>query len=190
MRWLAPLSLIVSLGSGSFLAACGEGTVATATTVLNLGAPAYPTLPVTQSTVAASTTIPPVPGTRTGAQTYVVQYGDHLISIANMYSVPADAIAVANAWVDGAEHVIYPGDVITIPAGGIVPFPTTTTIATAPPTTEPCIREKYTIAVGDSPTRVANRFGVTLQQLGAVNLHTSGYKNFVVGVEINIPCAS
>ena len=190
MKWLAPLSLVLSLGGGAMLSACGEGSIAAATTVLNLGAPAYPTLAVTQSTLPASTTIPPLPGQRTGQQTYVVQYGDQLPMIANIYSVPVDAIAVANGWVEGSEHLIYPGDVITIPAGGIVPYPTTTVIATAPPTTEPCIREKYTIAVGDSPTRVANRFGVTLQQLGAVNLHTSGYKNFVVGVEINIPCLS
>ena len=90
----------------------------------------------------------------------------------------------------GLEDQAAKSETITIPAGGIVPYPTTSTIATAPPTTEPCIRETYTIAVGDSPSRVAKRFEVTLQQLGAVNLHTSGYKNFVVGVEINIPCRS
>ncbi len=188
LKWLAPLSLVVSLGAGAFLTACGEGTATTATTLLNLGAPAYATLPVTQSTLPASTTIPPLPGQITGEQSYVVLYNDNLMKIANIYRVTADSIATANAWVDGTAHLIYPGDIIKIPAGGIVPIPTTTTLPTAPPTTEPCIREKYTIVSGDSPSRVAKRFDVTLQELGAANIHTSGYRNFVVGVEINIPC--
>ena len=48
--------------------------------------------------------------------------------------------------------------------------------------------EYYTIQSGDSPTKVANKYGITMQQLGAANVKTRGYKNFVVGVEINIPC--
>ena len=189
-KWLAPLSLVVALTSGgSFLTACGEGQSAAATTQLNLGAPAYATLAVTQSTLPASTTIPPLPGQRVSVtQTYQILYGDSLLRIADIYSITADLIAQANGWVDGTAHVIFPGDVITIPAGAIVPYPTTTTIPTAPPTTEPCVREKYTVQSGDSPSRVANKFDVTLQELGAANTKTQGYRSFVVGIEINIPC--
>ena len=108
--------------------------------------------------------------------------------IAGIYRVSPEAIATANGWVDGTAHLIYPGDIIKIPVGAIFPYATTTTIMTAPPTTEVCVKEKYTIQSGDSPTRVANKFGITMQQLGAANVKTKGYKNFVVGVEINIPC--
>ena len=190
-KWLAPLSLVVAIGAGTFLSACGEGQSTAATTVLALGAPNYATLAVTQSTLPASTTIPPLPGQVVSTeQTYVVQYGDSLLRIAGIYNITADQIAAGNGWVDGTAHLIYPGDIIKIPPGAIMPFPTTTTIATAPPTTEPCIREKYTVQTGDSPNRVATKFDVTLQQLGAVNVNTKGYRNFVVGIEINIPCKS
>jgi len=45
----------------------------------------------------------------------------------------------------------------------------------------------YTVQSGDSPKRVAAMFGVTLQEMGAANLNTPGYRNFVVGIIINIP---
>jgi len=189
-KWLAPLSFVVALATGgSLLSACGEGQSAAATTQLNLGAPAYATLAVTQSTLPASTTIPPLPGQRLSVeQSYQILYGDNLLKIAGIYSITAELIAQANGWVDGTAHLIYPGDIIKIPAGAIMPYPTTTTIPTAPPTTEPCVREKYTVQSGDSPSRVANKFDVTLQELGAANTKTQGYRNFVVGIEINIPC--
>ena len=188
-KWLAPLSLACSLAAGTFMAACGQQGATTATTVLNLGAPAYGTLPVTQTTQPPQATIPPLEGQIMGVeQSYQIQYNDNLMKIANIYRVSAEAIATANGWVDGTAHLIYPGDIIKIPAGAIFPFATTTTIMTAPPTTEVCVKEKYTIQSGDSPTRVANKFGITMQQLGAANVKTKGYKNFVVGVEINIPC--
>lgn len=45
----------------------------------------------------------------------------------------------------------------------------------------------YTVQMGDSPRRVAEKFGVTLAELGAANIDTEGYRNFVAGIEINIP---
>ncbi len=188
-KWLAPLSLVGSLAVGSFIAACGEQGATTATTVLNLGAPAYATLPVTQTTLPPQTALPPLEGqVMSVEQSYQIQYNDNLMKIANIYRVSAEAIATANGWVDGTAHLIYPGDIIKIPVGAIFPYATTTTIMTAPPTTEVCVKEKYTIQSGDSPTKVANKYGITMQQLGAANVKTRGYKNFVVGVEINIPC--
>ena len=191
MKWLAPAVLAVSvLGAGGVLAGCGDNSTASSTTVANMGATNYQTLPITQSTLPPATTLPPMPGQITNnEQSYTVQPGDYMGLITAMYGVSLAQIAEANAWPDGgAAHKLYAGDVIKIPAGGIVPIPTSSTEATAAPTTEPCIKGTHTIVAGETPGRVANKYGVTIQQLGLVNLRTKGYKSFIVGVKINLPC--
>ena len=191
MKWLAPAILAVSvLGAGGVLAACGDSSTASSTTVAMMGATNYQTLPVTQSTLPPATTLPPMPGQITSdEQSYTVQPNDYMGLIASMYSVSIAQLATANGWPDaGATHKLYAGDVIKIPAGAIVPIPTSSTEATAAPTTAPCIKGTHTIVSGESPGVVAKQYGVTLQQLGLVNLHTKGYRSFIVGVKINIPC--
>ena len=39
----------------------------------------------------------------------------------------------------------------------------------------------------DTPSGVANDFGVTLDDLNKANATTSGYLNFIIGAEIVIP---
>ena len=121
-------------------------------------------------------------------QTYTVAYGDYLNGIASMFGLNALAIADANGWTEGVSHPMYPGDVIKIPAGGIVPLPTTTTEPKAAPTTTPCIKGTHTVKSGETPGLVAQKYGVTIQQLGLVNLDTKGYRAFLVGIKVNIPC--
>ena len=58
---------------------------------------------------------------------------------------------------------------------------------TADPGGSNCISGTYVIKAGDLPSRVANKFDVTVDQLAAANINTPGYRNFVVGTEINIP---
>lgn len=192
MKWLAPAILGVSvLSAGGVLAACGDNSTASSTTVANMGATNYQTLPITQSTLPASTTLAPMPGQITNAeQSYTVVYGDYMGAIAAMFQVSIAQIAEVNGWPDGGTtHSLYPGDVIKIPAGAIVPLPTTTTEPTAAPTTQPCIKGTHTIVSGESPGVVAKKYGVTIQQLGLANMNTKGYKAFMVGVKINIPCS-
>lgn len=189
-RWHVRLASIASIVVGvTALTACGGGTSTSPTTLLTLGRDSFNTLVPAQVVNSSTTsTIAALPGQRTGEQSYTVQSGDGLMKIANIFSVTAEAIATANSWVDGTVHIIFPGDVIIIPAGGIVPYPTTTTTE-PPPTTKPaCIAETYTLVSGDTPNRVASKFGVTRAALDEVNKTTKGYKNFVVGTEINIPC--
>ena len=187
--WTARLAAIGAIVAGaSAVTACGGGASTSSTTLLQLRADSYNTLVPAQAAGTTTSTIAALPGQRTGEQSYTVQSGDGLMKIANIYSVTAEAIAAANGWVDGTVHPIFPGDIIKIPAGGIVPYPTTTTTE-PPPTTQPaCIADTYTVVSGDSPSRVASKFGVTRAALDAANKSTKGYKNFVVGIEINIPC--
>jgi len=70
-----------------------------------------------------------VPPTTTGATgQYTVVSGDSLFAIAKKHCINIDALVAANAWTDGVNHVIHPGDVITIPAGAC-------TVSTAAPST-------------------------------------------------------
>jgi len=191
MKWMAPLILgVFVLGSGGVLAACGDNSTASGTTVANMGATNYQTLPVTQSTLPAATTLPPMPGQITqNEQSYTVAYGDYMGLITSMYGLSLVAIAEANGWPNGgSDHKLFPGDVIKIPAGGLVPLATTTTQATAAPPTEPCINGTHTIVAGETPSLVAKKYGTTIQKLGLANMTTKGYKSFIIGVKINLPC--
>ena len=70
-----------------------------------------------------------------------------------------------------------PPTVSTIP-GPIVPLvpgDKTTTIT------------EYTLKSGDNPTKVANFYGISLQELNEINAGTSGYNLFFVGLTIKIP---
>lgn len=180
---LAPLFAL----AGLVVASCGEASSASSTTVANMGPTNYQTLPPPSSTNPPTTLPAALPGQiTTMEQSYTVMSGDYLNLIADMFQISPTAISNANGW--DSTHRLYPGDVIKIPAGAIVPLPTTTTEETAPPTTQPCIQGTYTVKSGDVPSVVASKYGVTLQQLGAVNVDTKGFKAFLVGIKINIPC--
>ena len=190
-KWMAPVVLgVFVLGASGVLAACGDNSTASSTTVANMGATNYQTLPVTQSSAPSATSSPPMPGQITNSeQSYTVVYGDFMGRISSMFGVSVAAIAQANGWPDaGKTHSLYPGDVIKIPAGAIVPLPTTTTELKAAPTTQPCMKGTHTIVAGETPGTVAAKYGTTLQKLGLVNLNTKGYRGFVVGVKNNLPC--
>ena len=47
----------------------------------------------------------------------------------------------------------------------------------------------YTLASGDFPGSVAQKFKVTVKALDAANEDTNGYGGFIVGTVINVPCA-
>ena len=78
----------------------------------------------TSTTVAGSTETTTSGGTSTGTSTtvaggaggtYTVQPGDYLSGIAAKTGTTVDAIVAANGWTDGANHVIFPGQVIKMP---------------------------------------------------------------------------
>jgi len=79
----------------------------------------------TATTVAGDTTTTTGEGTSTGTSTtvaagpggtYTVQAGDFLSGIAAKTGTTVDAIVEVNGWTDGDKHVIFPGQVIKMPA--------------------------------------------------------------------------
>ena len=183
--------------------ACGDGTTATTSSVVNLESTNYNTLATTASTLPQTTlvgaTVPSGQAT-TEVTEYTVQANDVPFTVANRYGITVDALQLANVDTPG-YGAFYVGLKIKIPAGAITPSatvpPETTLPATPSETTTTlaggasnCAQGSYTIVEGDLPGTVAQKFDVTVDQLNAANANTKGYTNFIVGVKIIIPASS
>jgi LysM repeat protein len=104
------------------------------------------------------------------AATYVVQPGDTLWRISRQFGTTVDAIVRANNIPN--PNLIYVGQVLEIPVGpttvpptaGPTPTPGPTTAPTQPPPTQ-----TYVVQPGDNLTRIAARFGTTVQALVQAN---------------------
>jgi LysM repeat protein len=111
--------------------------------------------------VATATTPPTLaeptagPTSTAGSQTYTVQEGDTLFSIAASFGLTVEQLAQANNISDPSS--IFAGQVLVIPGGG----------ATAVPTTAG--QRTYTVQEGDNCFRIALNFGLTCEQLAAAN---------------------
>lgn len=78
-----------------------------------------------------------------------------------------------------------------------VPLPTSTTVAgvtvpgeTTPPGGVTTEITEYTVKDGDYPSKVADRFGITLDALQLANADTANYSMFYVGLKIKIPAGA
>lgn len=132
--------------------------------------PAPPTSPPTFTTVPIlSATSTPVPTltvvAAAGPTTYTVQWGDWLNKIAAQFGVTPQAIVAANPGLK--PNLIYPGQVLKIPAPG-ASIPTTTPGASAP-TPSPSAPGTYTVQRGDWLYAIARKFGVSVAALQAAN---------------------
>lgn len=203
-----PLFLVVGL------AACGDdGGSGQADVVIQpssystLVSTTAPPAPAAGSGGAAGATV-------AGTQVYEVQRGDFIAGIADDYGIPPESIVRFNEWDDGLQHVIQPGDVINIPPGAELPAPeeeetndesaedtgsddeadaTDEEADSAGADDEPRCADgsrqgTYTVEAGDIPGNVAESLDVTPDQLDEANANTPGYRGFIVGIEILVPC--
>ncbi len=97
------------------------------------------------------------------AQVYTVQKGDSLLRIASKMGVTLDQLLAANGL--QKSSVIVPGRQLVVPAGGTLP----TTAGTTSSGKSVAAAQTYTVQKGDSLVRIANRMGVTLNQLLEAN---------------------
>jgi LysM repeat protein len=207
---------VVSIGSSLLLAvvltACGDdGGAAEPDFVIQPSS--FSTIVSTTAPAAAPASGAAGAGaTVAGTQVYEVQSGDYLSGIASDYGIPPESIANFNQWDDGIEHAIHPGDQVNIPPGAQVPDPEdeedssdaedtqddsededAQTEETRDPDEEPRCADgsrqgTYTIEAGDIPAAVAESLDVTVDQLDEANANTAGYRSFIVGAEILVPC--
>lgn len=116
---IAPRLAAVAIGI-ALLGACSSSDSAgvdTTTTVEST------TTVAPSTTVESTTTVDGGVAAATGSYTIVA--GDTLIGIAERAGVSVDDLVAANGWTDGTDHAIFPGDVITLPAGASTPAPAT-----------------------------------------------------------------
>jgi len=122
-----------------------------------------------------------------GSTQHVVQAGENLYRIALRYGVTWPAIAAANGITN--PNLIYVGQVLIIPAPGTTPTPSTPLPGTAVPTTAPSTGGTYTVVAGDTLSRIALRFGTTVQAIVSANGITN--PNLIyVGQVLKIPGGS
>ena len=206
---VVPLFLVPACG--------GDGTDAGSTNNLTpITGSSYVT--IEPATTTTTTTLAPgetpgglEPGTISPVeQQYTIQSGDSLSRIASLYDVDMETICAYNKWPDCIDppHLLLQGDVVLIPPESQVPATgggATTVPPTGGETEEPTdgtdgetdgetatdgeCPTTYVIQSGDT-TRlgVADKFGITYEQMDAANANTPGYQNFIVGTPITIPC--
>ena len=196
----------VLLGAALAFSACGSTATGTTSSVVNLQATNYHTLPPTLTTLPPSLTtqapgqsLPPgvtfPPGSVTTAiTTYKVVSGDVPSKVARRFGITLDALVQANT--DTPNYAAFNvGLIIKIPAGATVPTTSSTTTQplqdlTGGTVKGNCVRGTYTVQKGDLPSTVATKFSLTKAQLDAANASTKGYTSFIVGIKIIIPAAS
>jgi LysM repeat protein len=169
--------------------------------------------PVTTTTTLApadgATT--PAGGTSPGEQSYTIKANDNLSKIANLFDVEMELICSYNGWSEciSPPHLLLPGDTILIPPNAAVPAAASTdtgtadtaatdtdtgstdtetdTASTEEASTEEGVGCSHTIVEGDNPSRVANQYDITVDELSNANVNNPAYTNFLIGSSLNIP---
>ncbi|MEZ5297398.1 MAG: LysM peptidoglycan-binding domain-containing protein [Ilumatobacteraceae bacterium] len=206
----AGFALTIGAAAMALLSGCGssDGEAAGSGDTLNyvpttsyaLKAPATTT---TTTTLAPGET--PAGGTVPTEQSYTIKANDNLFKIASLYDVEIELICSYNQWTDciNPPHLLLPGDTILIPPGSAVAGSTQTastdtgstdTGSTDSGSTDSGDTEtatgtgcSHTIVSGDNPTRVASKYGITVDQLSNANLNNPVWNTFLIGSTLNIP---
>jgi|SoiMetStandDraft_5_1073268.scaffolds.fasta_scaffold229698_1 LysM repeat protein len=186
------------------LVGCGSGGGSSSDTTLGpLGSTQYKTIPTTSTTVTGGSAVstPPTLGSG-GANTYTVVAGDYLYGIAKKLNCTADKLVNENAWADGLNHPLSPGDTLTVPpdcsGGGATTTQTTqagsgVTVSggnSTGTTTGSTIKAgaTYTVKNGDTLVGIANQFGTTAQRIVAANGWSDGLNHVIyAGLKIKLP---
>jgi LysM repeat protein len=159
--------------------------------------------PVTTTTTTTLPTVVPEGEVSPTEQIHIVVAGDSLSKISTMYGITLDALINYNAWTDGINHVILPGAEVRIPPNSKVPSLTPDTgqsgggdtgggdtgggDTTSETTTPAGVGCTHTVEEGDNPTRVANQYDITVDELAAANAGNPAYQNFLIGSSLSIP---
>ena len=99
--------------------------------------------------------------------TYIVQPGDTLFNIARQFGVPLADLIAANPQI-ADPNLIFPGQIIIIP------------VEPAPPPAPPGFN--YVVQPGDTLFFIAQRFGVSLEDLIAANPQIADPKLFIANI--------
>lgn len=188
-----PLLAALAAASSLLVAGCGTEETGARTTLQPVQVTSYVVEdPVTTTT---STTVPTsiVGGMDPNEQTYTVQRGDSVYRIAELHGIGPDVLAAYNVWAEGIQHPLQVGDVVKIPPGSKIPGVTSGDSGTSASGTTPATGTEaagtgcqHTIVAGENPSKVAKKYGITVDELFAAN--PGGVMDtFLVGAVLNIP---
>lgn len=200
-------SAIVLAGLGALLLpACGSEDDNARSPLQPVQPTSYVTIePATTTTTVApaNTTIPPEGATDPNEQTYIIQAGDSVSRIASIHGITMEQLVTYNQWPDGINHMLVPGNEVKIPPGSKVPGSgggstggggtatpsggTTAPSGTTAPQGEGCT---HTVVAGDNPTRVAKKYGISVQVLEQANAGNPAWNHFQLGSTLNIPAGA
>jgi LysM repeat protein len=107
---------------------------------------------------------------------YVVQWGDTMGGIAARCGTTVAALYAANPWTTG---YLYAGQVLAIPSGGYNP----------PPQSGSYYTGTYTVQWGDTFSKIAQRFGVSVHSLWAANSYIWDINRIYPGQVLNVPAS-
>jgi LysM repeat protein len=108
---------------------------------------------------------------------YVVQWGDTISAVAARCGTTVAALYAANPWTNG---YLYAGQVLAIPDGGYDG-------GYYPPPQNASYNGTYTVQWGDSFSKIAQRFGVSVHSLWAANPYIWDINHIYPGQVLNIP---
>ena len=112
----------------------------------------------------------------TCGSSYVVQWGDTLGGIAAHCGTTVAALYAANPWTTG---YLYAGQVLVIPDGGYTPPPQSGTYYTG----------TYTVQWGDTFSKIAKRYGISVHRLWAANPYIWNINRIYPGQVLNVPAS-
>ena len=147
--------------------------------------------PSPSPTATPAPTPTPTPGASSGEVTHVVQPGETLTAISELYDVPIEAIVARNGLAN--PDAIQAGQTLIIPLGATAPPPTTAP-PTGPPTTTPKPTKSpeatsfiYVVKAGDTLSKIADMFHVLQQAILDANPEITDPNQIFIGQEIVIP---
>jgi LysM repeat protein len=121
-----------------------------------------------------------------GGCTYTVESGDTLFRIARNNNIELEELRAANPDLVGDDPIIHPGDALTLPNCGTAQAPAGSATQVPTPLSAPAGGEVYTVKSGDTLVRIAEEFGLTVDEIIAANT-LDDPDRLDVGQEIIIP---
>lgn len=136
---------------------------------------------------AAKPTVAKAP-TTSGSATYTVANGDYLSGIAQKLKVSTRELLRANGLT--LNSLIWPGMQLKVPAGGVLPAaPAPTTTTTPSKSSNSPSTATYTVVNGDFLSGIAQKLGVKLGSLLAVNQMTANSLIYP-GMQLKVPAGA
>ncbi|QPS71132.1 LysM peptidoglycan-binding domain-containing protein [Lactococcus garvieae] len=133
--------------------------------IAEYGLTAYDGGTVTTASTTSYVTTTTTTSTNTGAydtQSYTVKEGDTVSAIAAQYGLSMDAVLAQNG-LSATDHIMI-GQVLQIPSVG-----TSTDTSTVSTVSTSTVSSSYTVQSGDTLTSIASVYGMTADDLAAIN---------------------